>query len=475
MIVTKDKNGTVQELSLFGNGTRYNRQSAQDAISGARAGLTGDFATQGANSPYNAEFSPNWLQRIGEWFGDFSARDAFYQSQDQAEMERINSLLEAQRQQNYNDPASQTQRARAAGLNPDLVGTEGVESAAQVAPDETPPNSMGDLNQQQESAVPVVSALAKGFANPLGELGTILGFVDMLNDMSIKQNAKTWNEVANYLGQSKEMMEFIAGTEGPSQAGNDPLSASGYDTWRLGRLESSFAGALNHSGLSKAAKNLLKDIHARARYDKDGKPTPGLQLAQKKLENEILSENATKVGFMNSPGFSMDVMEWASDRYNQLDKFINEEQQLRSRLNARLAQVGLRMNSEGLVEARAAKEGAESWEQVAQSKYNQEYYQNLDPGLQSGSENTTNAATQARKEVEKYYSDLEKQGEAMHKANLDRLEKLKLTNPSLYFTLKVAENKRHTEWRANFLHTKEMAINQAIDQAISNGVDKLTE
>lgn len=469
MYVTRDKYGTAQEVSLFSNGTRYDRTAAQDAISRARAGLTGDFANQGNSSPYHSEFSPNWMQKIGEWFGDYSARDAFYQSQDQAEMERINALLDAQRQQAYNDPASQAARARAAGLNPDLTGTEGVESATPTAPDETPPDSMGALNSGAD-----INPIVRLFANPLEELGTVVSFGNMIQEMGIRKNQNTWTEVANYLGSMPEMFNFIAGTEGEPDYGNDPLSASGYDAWRAGRLSNSFATALNHSGLSKSAKNLLKDLHARAKYDQNGKMTSGLAQAKKRLENQILSENATKVGFMNSPGFSMDVMEWASNRYVQLDKFQNEEQALRARHNARLAQVGLRLNSDGLVEALAAAQYAGNAATAAQANYNQEYYENLDPGLQSGSANAGSASEIAQRELSQYYAGLEKQGEDMHKANLESLRKYKLINPALYTILKLSENKRHSEWRANFLHTKESSMNQLMDHFANNAVDAAT-
>lgn len=469
MYVTRDKYGTAQEVSLFSNGTRYDRTAAQDAISRARAGLTGDFATQGNNSPYHSEFSPNWIQKIGEWFGDYSARDAFYQSQDQAEMERINSLLDAQRQQNYNDPASQAARARAAGLNPDLTGTEGVESATPTAPDETPPDSMGALNSGAE-----INPLVRLFANPLEEVGTVVSFGNMLQEMGVRHTQNTWSEVANYLGSMPEMFNFIAGTEGETNYGNDPLSASGYDTWRAGRLDNSFATALNRSGLSKSAKNLLKDLHARAKYDQNGKMTNGLSQAKKRLENQILSENATKVGFMNSPGFSMDIMEWASNRYVQLDKFRNEEESLRARHNARLAQVGLRLNSNGLVEALAAAQYAGNVATTARAQYDQEYYENLDPGLQSGSANSGSESDIARNELSKYYAGLEKQGEDMHKSNLESLKKYKYINPALHAILTLSENKRHSEWRANLLHTKESAMNQLMDRFANNVIDTVT-
>lgn len=472
--VSYDNNGNVSEVSLFSNGTRYDRKAASDAIAKARSGLRGDFASQGLNSPYSSEFSPNWMQRLGEWFfGDYSARDAFYQSQDQAEMERINSLLDAQRQQDYNDPSAQAARMRAAGLNPDLTGVEGVESATSVAPDETPPDSMGDLNQDTGSPVPLASALGKMFSDPLGEISNVLGFVSMVQDMGIKQTQKTWSEVSNYLGSMPGMYNLIAGTEGEPDYGNDPLSASGYDAWRAGRLNNSFASALNHSGLSKSAKNLLKDLHSRAKYDQNGRVTSGLSLAKKKLENDIMSANATKVGIMNSPGFSVDVMEWASNRYVLLDKFLNEETQLRSRANARLSQVGLRLNSSGLVESLASAQAAGNAAAAAQARYNEEYYENLDPGLQSGSQNTGNTADIAKSQLSTYYSELEKKGEEMHTNELKRINKYKYVNPALHAILTLSENKRHSEWRANVLHTRESSMNQLMDHLAEKAIDSV--
>lgn len=471
--VTYDNSGNVAEVSLFGNNTRYDRDAARTNIANARAGLSGSFLEQGNNSPYSAEFSPNWLQRIGEWFGDYSARDAFYQSQDQAEMERINSLLEAQRQQEYNNPSAQAARARAAGQNPDLIGTEGVNDAAQVAPDETPPQSMGDINQQSGASNIIPNLITSALGDPLGGLVDVMSFAGMVQDLGIKQNQKTWMEVENYLGANPIMQQFIAATEGDPGYGNDPLSASGYDAWRQGRLESSFATQLNRSGLSKSAKNLLKDIYRTGKYDKNGKLTPGLNLRKKTLENQVLSENMTKVGFMNSPGFSMDTLEWANQRYQLFDKFQNAAMTARARLDERLAKIGLYMNDDGMVSARRGTELSTLGSTAAEAKYNREYYQTLDPGLQAGSENATNNETQVRTELRAYYSALEKEGETMHRALLKAIDDGPMS-PGAKLMARVAENKRHSEWRANFLHTRESSMNQALDHALNNIIDKTT-
>ena len=119
-------------LKYFGANTRYDRAASAARRQQNAAGLTGDFATQAAANPYEGkEFTPSFWTNIAEkLFGDYSARDSFYQQQDQSADEYIANLIDAQRQQKYNSPEQQAARERAAGINPDIAGQTVGEPAA---------------------------------------------------------------------------------------------------------------------------------------------------------------------------------------------------------------------------------------------------------------------------------------------------------------------------------------------------------
>lgn len=475
--ITYDNNGNVSDVSLFSNGTRYDRNAALDAIAKARGGLNGDFATQGVNSPYSAEFSPNWLQKIGEWFGDFSARDAFYQSQDQAEMERINSLLEAQRQQSFNDPAAQAARMRAAGQNPDLLGTQGVSDASQVAPDETPPMSMGDLNQQTPSPVPVAGLIATAFGDPLAAIGEGLSLLTAVQDFNIKADQRAWSEVANFLTLHPEMQQFIADTEQDPEFGKvspEKAELPGYLNWKTEQnriaQSSSFGQLMKYSGLTERGKKLFKQIYNTGKFDKNGKFTPGLTLKQKELSNKILGENMSKVAFMNSPGFSWDVFEWASERYKMIDQFRNKADALREKLNVTLAEVGLTMNSEDVVVATKDATLAGLKADKEKAEFDADYFNELNPQLAAQAGNAEYQAKIVRNALNAYYDGLIYDYDKIYFGKLKELEssKWKYLNPSVHGLKILQLDRERKTFHDRVRPERETAINNALD-ALLNG------
>lgn len=87
-------------------------------------------------APLNA-FQDLWYSMTGT----SAAGTNFYNQREQSAAEYMSQILDAHRQQEYNDPAAQMSRQKAAGLNPELNGGQNISSGetGDVAPDDTPP------------------------------------------------------------------------------------------------------------------------------------------------------------------------------------------------------------------------------------------------------------------------------------------------------------------------------------------------
>lgn len=96
------------------------------------------------NNPYaSRQDAPlNFFQQLWKGFtGTSAAETNFYNQREQSAAEYMSQILDAHRQQEYNDPAAQMARQKAAGLNPELNGGQNISSGETpgATPDDTPP------------------------------------------------------------------------------------------------------------------------------------------------------------------------------------------------------------------------------------------------------------------------------------------------------------------------------------------------
>lgn len=96
------------------------------------------------NNPYaSKQDAPlNFFQQLWkDMTGTSAAETNFYNQREQSAAEYMSQILDAHRQEQYNDPAAQLAREKAAGLNPALNGGQNLSAGetGEVAPDDTPP------------------------------------------------------------------------------------------------------------------------------------------------------------------------------------------------------------------------------------------------------------------------------------------------------------------------------------------------
>lgn len=108
-----------------------------------------EFYNELQNNPYlirnNREYDPGFLGGVLEGFGFSSGRSNYYEDLLMARNEKL-SQIEAQiREQKRNEPAAEVQRKRAAGLNVDLTGGQGIGSG-EAAQNDQPIESPGGMN-----------------------------------------------------------------------------------------------------------------------------------------------------------------------------------------------------------------------------------------------------------------------------------------------------------------------------------------
>lgn len=88
-----------------------------------------------ANPSLGIQYKQSWWQRAASSMGFRTGYDKFLEQQQSASKQYIADLLDQYYQQEFNKPASQVDQMRAAGMNPDLLGTADVQSAPKAATD----------------------------------------------------------------------------------------------------------------------------------------------------------------------------------------------------------------------------------------------------------------------------------------------------------------------------------------------------
>ena len=119
-----------------------------------------------AANPYrNAEYKKSWWQRVLSGLGFRTEADAWKENMQIQANEYDAQIAQMKFQNEYNSPSEQASRMRAAGQNPDLLGTGDVAGAASPFDDpSTPMQSTGQEGELMKFGQFCVSALTTGFA-----------------------------------------------------------------------------------------------------------------------------------------------------------------------------------------------------------------------------------------------------------------------------------------------------------------------
>lgn len=145
-----------------------------------------------ASNPYlvwnNAAFSPNFWQSIGEVFQDTSARDNYYGALRQSAGGFFNEWQKQMAQQGYDSASSQVERERAAGINPDISGGQGI----------TP----GSAAENDQPFSPVAMHTAEAQSNlvefGLNFISSVFGMVEGIQGMIGNQGRIAAQDIANH-------------------------------------------------------------------------------------------------------------------------------------------------------------------------------------------------------------------------------------------------------------------------------------
>lgn len=452
------------------NSTRYDRDAAAAKRKEAASGLTGAYATQAAANPYEGrEFTPTFWQDIGErWFGDYSARDRFYAEQDQSADEYISQLLDAQRQESYNSPANAAARERAAGLNPDLTGVgTGEQPAPGAAPDDTPPG-MGSTESETLDTLRGVGSIASAIVGaPLDMLSSMLDITDTIQTLGIKSDNKKWNEVHNWLAANPAISAYLADTDVPDVPDKYTQLAGGTEMYGQKFGISPVYQTAGFRGMSKGAQSLFKSLVGTAKYDRNGKETPGLTAARK---NRTLTTKGIEKGLveiMNSPGYSDDFASWVGSNYSEYAALNNKALRLEQQLRVQLAKSGLYLNADGQIQLLLGQQTAQRKANIAEGSFEQEYYDAMDGYAQGTAENKSADFTAAAAALDTWRKQMESDEETLYRSNLEKINNNKFFkyNPAAKAAALMTEHQRHSNYMSNLYQTHTSLQDKVIDLA----------
>lgn len=287
------------------------------------------FYEQLKNNPYMTyQKAPlNFFQ--GLWSnitGDSSFEDRFYNERQTSALEYMEQVLDAQRQQNYDDPAAQLARRRSAGLNDDLNGGEaiGTGTPGEAVPDETPPET------PYSDAISVAGRVAQGSFELFQSAASLFGFFQDIAGKRLDNAAKDialtdsgYDSIIKLLAGSSALPETRDEYEGFSEAEKKSLDDELFDT-----LEKTYKfGDMKDMYSTKRVKRLMKLLRGTAQYDKDGRPTLAYQAYRDKLLAQRYGDHKTTAGVIGTPGFSEDVLEFGSkiaETYGAIDLAIRD-------------------------------------------------------------------------------------------------------------------------------------------------------
>lgn len=152
-------------------------------------GLSPENAKVWASLKYS-NLSDSFWSKVGHFFGGKLDSQKYAEQNEQADTLAFNQLLEAQRQQEYEDPAAQALREHNAGINSDLNGGANIHSGeAGAIEDEALGAGLGDtlssLNSQNHAQpiFDVCNTLMNGATSVLGLVSAGVGVASNIQSM----------------------------------------------------------------------------------------------------------------------------------------------------------------------------------------------------------------------------------------------------------------------------------------------------
>lgn len=326
----------------------------------------------------NKVYSPNWLATIGrDVLGDYSGEDNFYQELDMQRDSELQQLLDSLRvethQEDYQDPNSEASRMRAAGQNPDLLGTNGTEGgAAAVPPDETPPgvfdsaSSEGSLTALFSTVGSVASIIAGG-----------IDIAGLIRDFSHQGRMNALQEISTLAGSQPGLSTLLAGLNPDSVSSPSPDMSPGVGVGEdindphykpledsiepsVSVSTSKVPDAIDSLPVSKRAKKMLRKLQKSV----------GTGVASDELRSQRLE--AQKQGEVNK--FWLELFKNEGDSIKELGELDVKLARLKKEFD-------IKMNSPELASATYNAQMASQGAALQQAQYESEFFDKLDPEL----------------------------------------------------------------------------------------------
>lgn len=332
-----------------------------------------------AANPYrNLQYKQSFWQRIASMFGFRTGADKFAEQAQLNAREYDADVFALMQQNEYNSPTEQSARMRAAGLNPDLLGTGDVAPAAQMRNDA---NGMPqDTAGEQTDALQFVSTVSQGVMSLIPQVMSFATGIMQLKGIRADNDLKELSFGQNALQAAEDF--FMHGiTENDYK---DAFDSGNWDNILAASQKNAkyLADTFLSSTKSRKAFNLAYGLHSNSLLAKMQK----YKTFQDYLDarNGVLSTRASR--FFNDDDEVMEQL---------LKAFLNpieDYQVIMNDINLAIAKLRNPDLEQGTVNAGLELKGKQIENQMI-------YENTIDSALQANTENAVNSAQQQQQKI----------------------------------------------------------------------------
>lgn len=346
------------------------------------------------NNPY-ASYQTYQPGSIGEdisfALGIRGGEQSFYNSRMTSADEEYGKILTEMQANNYNSPAMQSSRDRAAGINDSLTGqTNGGEPFAAQGPDENNPLTGSQVTPESLGDIAGIATLPMNFVK--GVVSIIGAFQDVnLKDINIGQQ-----EVA----LDKEVRGNEIDTVTSAMPVVDPTTGSFEDAVGTA-LENAVSGPKYRS---RAARRAQKHARGTVFYDEGGSPTVAVRQAYNERMKGLSGDSKAIAENMSYPGYSSsDLLGFSS----QIAEKVTNIQIGSAEVAKKISDIRLRLALHG-INAEEKKQDAEYASATNQLAYEQEFATQNGAAIKAQSDVEGFSAEKVANEVKKSKAQFDK-------------------------------------------------------------------
>lgn len=197
--------GLLLKAKSLNRNTKSSAQSSGQMVNGLSSELGN------VQNPYtNYSYENGIWDKVGNLFGFRTNQDKFREEM-MLKANEFNSQLQlAQAQNEYNSPVAQANRARSAGINPELAGVENISSASPQGIDSSGLSSALDPTNNSSSAFSLASAALSAFQGCIG----VISSIESLKGMSIQNDLGEFEFIQKIYGAGRKFSEESYTPEG---------------------------------------------------------------------------------------------------------------------------------------------------------------------------------------------------------------------------------------------------------------------